>query len=74
MSDFTIYQGDSAEDILTVIPQIETERLFDFQIYHCADYKNPSDKIECIFSVSRNDAILLRDFLTSIINLPVPGK
>lgn len=69
MAEFTLYHGDNAEDILSVLPQLEKKRLIDFQMYLCPNRKNADDKQEFILSYKYEDVVLLRDYLSSVIRL-----
>lgn len=69
MADFTLYNGDNAEQIVTVLPQLEKDRLIDLQMYLCPNPKNTDDKEEYILSYKYEDVVLLRDYLSSVISL-----
>jgi len=69
MADFTLYDGDYAEQVVTVLPQLEKDRLIDLQMYLCPNPKNVDDKEEYILSYKYEDVVLLRDYLSSVITL-----
>ena len=67
MADFTLYDGDNAEYIIAVLPILEKDRLIDLQMYIPED-DGKSNK-EVLTSYKYKDVVLLRDFLSSVINL-----
>lgn len=69
MAVFTLYHGDLGENKISVLPQLEKGRLIDLQMYLAQDPKNPDETAEFILPYNYNDVVLLRDYLTSVINL-----
>jgi hypothetical protein len=49
--------------------KLEKGRLIDLQMYLCPNRKNIEDKQEFILSYKYEDVVMLRDYLSSVINL-----
>jgi hypothetical protein len=69
MADFTLYNGDNGENRISVLPQLEKDRLIDLLMYLCPNKKNIHDTIEFELTFNYTDVVLLRDYLSSVIRL-----
>jgi len=69
MSDFTLYYGDFGQNKVSVLPTLQEDRLIDLQMYLCPNSDNTDESEEFILTYDYRDVVLLRDYLTSVINL-----
>ena len=69
MSDFTLYDGDFGQNKVSVLPTLQEDRLIDLQMYLCPNSDNLEEMEEFILTYNYKDVVLLRDYLTSVINL-----
>ena len=69
MAAFTLYDGDYGEYKVSVLANLQKDRLIDLQMYLDKSPGNLDDSEEYILCYDYKDTVLLRDYLTSVINL-----
>lgn len=69
MAAFTLYEGDWAQNKIHVLPQLDKGRVIDFMMELTPDNDNLDEKEEYILPFNYEDVVLLRDYLSSVINL-----
>lgn len=69
MVTFTLRHGDSGENVIHVLPNLQKDRVIDLQMYLEVDPLNTDEEEEYILPFGYTDVVLLRDYLTSVINV-----
>lgn len=69
MSNFTLYDGEFGEYKVSFLPNFQEERLIDFQMNLAKKPGNLDESQEYQLCYSYKEVVLLRDYLTSVINL-----
>lgn len=69
MAAFVLHDGDWAEYKLTFLPQLEKDRLIDIMMDLAIEPGDIEESEEYEVSYKYDDVVLLRDFLTNVIDL-----
>lgn len=64
-----LFVKESGGKSLTIRPQFEEDRFMDLQMNQVADPQESREPEKHLLSINADDAVLLRDYLTSVINL-----